>query len=146
MCSHHDAIQLEPPEGGSPPSQRSAALAACEDRCAGHASAPIDDSVSILSGSTCFTRAEAKNCGAWVRKSWHRTAPTSLPFLLYFSPNTSVPLELLVQLGCAIATASAPSMLGAICLIRRGRGRRRASAATARCQVERRCSEAIFSC
>jgi len=30
MCSHHDAMQLEPPTAAPPPSQRSAALAACE--------------------------------------------------------------------------------------------------------------------
>ena len=29
--------------------------------------------------SSCFCRAEGESCGAWVRKSWHRAAPTSLP-------------------------------------------------------------------
>ena len=106
-------------------------LSACEDRCAGHAPRANRRERSPASlGSTCFCRAEAENRGAWVHRSWHRTAPTSLLFPKS-APNAFMPPGFLVQLGCAIATASAPSVLGAGFLIRRGRGRRRAPAATA---------------
>ena len=80
------------PKAAPPPSQRSAALAACEDRCAGHTPTPIDKNDSDLPRSLVLCRAEAKNCGAWAHKSWHRTAPTSPTFPPLSAPNASVPL------------------------------------------------------
>src|SRR4029078_4056375 len=84
MCSHHDAMQLEPPEGGSAPratARRLWQLVSVVVR--GSFPAPIDQCVPVFSGFLVLCRAEAENCGAWVRRSWHRTAPTSPTFLLY---------------------------------------------------------------
>src|ERR1051325_7694838 len=67
------------------------------------------------------------------RKLWRLCAQivssncADLPLLPPVSAsNASVPLGLFTALGCAIAIVSAPSMLGAVYSIRRGRGRRRA--------------------
>jgi len=66
------------PKAAPPPSQRSAALAACERSWA----EPVHEqherqSSGLPSFTLVLCRAEAENCGAWVRRSWHRTAPTS---------------------------------------------------------------------
>src|ERR1044071_9385121 len=55
-------------------------LSVCEACCAGRAFRA--DRRLLRFPVLC--RAEAEDCGAWVRKSWHRTAPTSSPFLLYW--------------------------------------------------------------
>jgi hypothetical protein len=98
----------------------------------GALSAPID----VFSGSPCFAVPKPKivalgceNRGIELRRPPH--------LFSYTGTNASVQRGVSVALGRAIATASAPSLFGAVCLIRRGRGRRRAPAATARWQVER---------
>jgi hypothetical protein len=84
MCSRHDAVQLEPPKAAPPPGPRTGGLCQLVRIVVrGTFPAPSDESVPVFSGFLVLCRAEAENCGAWVRRSWHRTAPTSLPFLLY---------------------------------------------------------------
>src|SRR4029078_9115070 len=116
---------------------RSAALAACERSCAGLVPRADRRDRSVFSGSPCFPVPKPKivALGCADRGIELRRPPYLSPVS---APNASVPRGLLVALGCAIARASAPSVLAAVCLLRRGRARRRAPAATARCEVERK--------